>query len=139
MKKFGRTKKIMGYDDGGEVSAQQALMAPKPKLSEDDFTQPGEMIPKDAGMGDFIKYNLAHRDPEQDAMQMGMGAAGIENVGKDLPADLSKLSPAAKQEMQDALDRLKGTIQSYGRLPEKPALSIPQEEALKNYFRKGSR
>lgn len=51
----------------------------KEKLSEDDFTQPGEMIPKDAGIMDFMKYNLAHRTPEQDA-EMGMASGGLKDI-----------------------------------------------------------
>ena len=50
------------------------------KLSPDDFTRPGEMIPKDAGLMDFLRYNAAHfnpNDPEV-AMSMGMGSGGIK-------------------------------------------------------------
>jgi len=52
------------------------------KLSPDDFTRPGEMIPKDAGLMDFLRYNAAHfnpNDPEV-AMSMGMGSGGIKQI-----------------------------------------------------------
>src|ERR1019366_4743645 len=40
------------------------------------------MIPKDAGVMDFVKYNIAHRDPQELALQMGMTGSSIGKVGR---------------------------------------------------------
>lgn len=39
-----------------DKSVWQKIYAADNKLSEDDFTKPGETIPQDAGLLDFIKY-----------------------------------------------------------------------------------
>lgn len=78
-------QELRGYDDGGLIDnskqdALRKLIGDSPKLSEDDFTQPGQMIPKDAGFGDFLKYNAAHINPEDLAMQMGTMSGGIKKI-----------------------------------------------------------
>lgn len=64
----------------GAGSMYSALSSPD-QMSPDDFTQPGEMIPKDAGIMDFLKYNVAHFDPRSEENLMGM-AGSVGNVNK---------------------------------------------------------
>ncbi len=70
----------------------------KEMLDEDDFTQPGEMIPQNAGIGDFLKYNVAHFNPRSPENMMGM-AGSVGGIGKatgSLSNMLSKLAPEAE-------------------------------------------
>ena len=86
--------------DAIKRKALEQLLGQSQKLSPDDFTRPGEMIPKDAGLMDFLRYNAAHfnpNDPEV-AMSMGMGSGGINKLG-----GLIQHLPAAANEFHAAL------------------------------------
>lgn len=54
------------------------------KLSEDDFTMPGERIPSDAGLADFIRYNVAHFNPtSEENLLSAAGTTG--NISRFVP------------------------------------------------------
>ncbi len=81
------------------------------KLSDNDFTQPGEMIPKDAGVGDFAKYNIAHWDPTNPETAMGMvgGTVGsVKPVG--VMQDLYNLKNLQNREAGNALTQTVPTV-----------------------------
>lgn len=97
-------------------SVWKEIMAGQNKLSEDDFTQPGEAIPRNAGFGDFIKYNLAHFDPMSEENMIGMASMSGGIAKKFIPKIASKLSsqmkdmfkasgPADEYLMNNRLDR----------------------------------
>lgn len=86
--------------DAIKRKALEQLLGQSQKLSPDDFTRPGEMIPKDAGLMDFLRYNTAHFNPgdPETAMSMGMGSGGISKVG-----GLIQHLPSAANEFHAAL------------------------------------
>lgn len=87
---FARTPSMM---NGGE------------KLNEDDFTKPGEQIPRNAGLTDFARYNIAHFDPtsEENLANIGMaGMGGISKVKSAFPVvekALTKLVPSVEKSL----------------------------------------
>ena|ERR1017187_2268684 len=88
-------KKSLGQMLGDNFNAVYA----HPKLSANDFTKPGEMIPKDAGVMDFVKYNIAHRDPQELALQMGMTGSSIGKVGR-VASELEQASGLGEEATQ---------------------------------------
>lgn len=88
------------------------------------------------------------------ALTMGMGSAGIENVGSKLGGALSEATQVAgpaeeaiqqanatesamgkAAEDRDALDRFLGTAQTYGGIPPKPQMSIGPLKQIDNLAR----
>lgn len=107
--------KMKHYVEGGLVSRDEkpdqiepqnplaSLTAQQPKLTEDEFTKPGEMIPREGGIGNFVKYNLAHRDPMEDAASMGMAAGTISKAA--IPA-LEKIAMKAAPEIMGGGEKI---------------------------------
>ena len=58
--------------DAIKRKALEQLLGQSQKLSPDDFTRPGEMIPKDAGLMDFLRYNAAHFNPNDPPLVLVM-------------------------------------------------------------------
>lgn len=115
MSKFKRIKQHLyqGTMEGKPVSEsdnmRERIMRGPVKLSENDFTEPGQSIPKDAGLLDFMKYNAAHFDPssEENALaMMGMGgigkaAQGLKMIpGMHLESKAKDFAKAVQQAME---------------------------------------
>lgn len=65
-------------------------------LPEGDFTKKGEDIPRAAGLIDFIKYNVAHYNPNSPENLAAM-AGSVGNISK-LPVDVaSRMARASEQ------------------------------------------
>jgi len=135
---YNRLKKLMGENS----------------ISQDDFTKSGEQIPKDAGPLDFVKYNIAHRDPIKLALEMGMVGGGIAKPAGTIPKVVTQemvkhpnwlkgiTHPSATPEVDPgALERAIGTAENFKgevgslREPPKPALSIGPLKEMENAAR----
>ncbi len=90
-----------------------AAEASKSSLGENDFTQPGEAIPQEGGVKNFVKYNVAHFDPSspENAAGMALGAGSIENVAPKFAKLWTErmLSRAAGQEVPSSPSSLIGS------------------------------
>ena len=75
---------------GNRILELEAQKAANP-MTEDDFTKPGEMIPKDAGIKEFMDYNLAHYDSQDPNNLLGMmGMGSILKTGAKIPQAMLK-------------------------------------------------
>jgi hypothetical protein len=89
-------------------------------LTADDYTKPGETIPKDAGLSQFLNYNAAHFDPSDPSIYMG-ASGGIKSIGGKL-ASLLGISEAEAPSLAKALSEHTGTA-----MPSSEAYKLLEE------------
>lgn len=71
-------------------SKQNPTQITRNTLTPDDFTKSGESIPKEAGLGNFLKYNVAHFDPNSPTTLMGAAGGSMGDIAASAPGNLAK-------------------------------------------------